>query len=61
MSAKQNTVIYLPLDEDATDRWAMVAAALRAAGITDLRPAPMPAQRFQPRLARPVLLASAEV
>ena len=58
---KTNTTIYLPLDEDATDRWVMVAAALRAAGITDLRPAPMPAQRFQPHHARPVLLSSTEV
>lgn len=58
---KQNTVIYLPLDEDATDPWQMVAAALRAAGITDLRPAPMPAQQFKPKHARPVLLSSVEV
>lgn len=58
---KKNTTIYLPLYDDATDRWAMVAAALRAAGISDLRPAPMPTQQFQPRHTRPVLLSSAEV
>jgi hypothetical protein len=60
MQAK-TTTIYLPLDEDASDRWAMVAAALRAAGITDLRPAPMSAQSYTPRHARPVLLSSVEV
>lgn len=58
---KTNTTIYLPLDEDANERWQVVAASLRAAGITDIRPAPMPAQQYQPRHARPILLASVEV
>jgi hypothetical protein len=58
--AQQNqTVIYLPLDEDATDRWQMVAAALLVAGFTDLRPAPMPAQAYVPRQLRPVLTSNA--
>ena len=55
------TTVYMPLDDEANDRWAMVAASLRAAGITDIRPAPMPAQKFQPRLARPLILSSAEI
>lgn len=60
MAKQNNTVIYVPVI-DGNERWAMVAAALRAAGISDLRPAPMPTQQFQPRHARPVLLSSAEV
>lgn len=61
MRTKQNTIIYLPGGLDATDRWAVVAAALKAAGVHDIRPAPLPAQAFQPRHARPVLLSSREV
>jgi hypothetical protein len=61
----QTTVIYIPAGDDATaERWDIVAAALRAAGIRDIRPAPMQAQSFKPRHARrtaPVLLSSAEV
>lgn len=57
----KTTVVYLPQHDDANDRWEMVAASLRAAGITDIRPAPMPAQNFQPRLARPLVLSSVEV
>jgi hypothetical protein len=62
---KNDTIIYLPAGDDATaDRWDVVAAALRAAGVTDIRPAPMPSLAFQPRHARltaPVLVSSAEV
>jgi|1185.fasta_scaffold2062181_2 hypothetical protein len=65
MSKQNNTIIYLPEGNDATiDRWQVVAAALRAAGITDLRPAPMPAQQFRPkhlRSASPSLICSAEI
>jgi hypothetical protein len=61
MRSYKNTVIYLPTGIDANERWEMVAASLRAAGITDLRPAPMPAQNYTPRHARPVLLSSVEV
>jgi hypothetical protein len=65
MQTKQNnTIIYLPTGPDVNDRWEVVAAALRAAGITDIRSAPMPCQQYAPRQmrsARPVLLCSAEV
>lgn len=58
---KKDTIVYLPMPDDTSDRWNVVAAALRAAGIHDLRPAPMPSLAFQPRHARPVLLTSQEV
>jgi hypothetical protein len=61
---KQNTVIYLPHGIDANERWEAVEDALRAAGITDIRSAPMPCQQYAPRQmrsARPVLLCSVEV
>jgi hypothetical protein len=62
MQTKQNnTIIYLPTGPDVNDRWEVVAAALRAAGIRDIRPAPMPCQQCTPRLARPVLLSSVEI
>ena len=62
MQTKQNnTIIYLPIGPDANERWEIVAAALRAAGIRDIRPAPMPSQQYTPRHARPVLLSSVEV
>jgi hypothetical protein len=62
MPVKQNTTIYLPAGDDATmERWLVVAAALRAAGIRDIRPAPMPAQTYQPRHARPALISSVEI
>jgi hypothetical protein len=55
--------IYVPQPDNASDadRWEIVAASLRAAGVRDIRPAPMPAQNFLPKHARPVLLSSAEV
>jgi hypothetical protein len=59
---KQNITIYLPAGDDATmERWQVVAAALRAAGITDIRPAPMPSQQFLPQHARPVQICSREI
>ncbi|GEO42812.1 hypothetical protein SAE02_69600 [Skermanella aerolata] len=58
---KKNAVIYLPPDEDATDLWQVVTAALRSAGITYPRSAPMPAQPFKPKHVLPVLLSSEEV
>jgi hypothetical protein len=62
MQTKQNnTIIYLPSGPDASERWDMVAAALRAAGVRDIRPAPMLVQTFQPRHVRPVLLSSVEI
>ena len=62
MRTNKNTVIYLPKGVDANERWETVEGALRAAGITDIRPAPMPAQTFVPRQLRAqVLLSSAEV
>lgn len=58
----KNATIYVPSGPDANERWDIIAAALRAAGVVDIRPAPMPAQNFTPKhLRRPVLLASAEV
>jgi hypothetical protein len=62
MQTKQNnTIIYLPTGPNASERWEIVAAALRMAGIRDIRPAPIPCQQYTPRLARPVLLSSAEI
>jgi hypothetical protein len=62
MSANlKNAVIYLPSGPDVQDRWEIIAASLRAAGVTDVRPAPMPAQSFQPRHARPQYVTSAEI
>jgi hypothetical protein len=61
MRTHKDTVIYLPQDDDANERWRVVAASLRTAGITDIRPAPMPAQSFTSKYARPVLLSSAEI
>lgn len=61
MRTPDTTIVYLPHDGSASDRWATVAAALRAAGICDIRPAPMPAQQFQPRASRPALLRRVEV
>lgn len=58
----KNTVVYIPSDTDATeDRWAVVAASLRAAGVVDIRPAPMPAQNYVPRHLRSPLICSAEI
>ena len=59
----KNAVVYVPSDTDATeDRWAVVADSLRAAGVVDIRPAPMPSLTYVPRQLRaPVLLSSAEV
>lgn len=57
----KTTVVYLPCGPDANERWEAVEDALRAAGITDIRPAPMPAQNFVPRQLRPALLSSAEI
>ncbi|UEM08160.1 hypothetical protein JL101_036310 (plasmid) [Skermanella rosea] len=61
MRTPDTTIVYLPQDGGASDRWATVAAALRAAGISDIRPAPMLAQEFQPRAAHPALLRRVEV
>jgi hypothetical protein len=62
MQTKQNnTIIYLPSGINASERWEAVEYALRQIGITDIRPAPMPAQTFQPKPAHPVLLSSVEI
>jgi hypothetical protein len=55
--------IYVPAPEDASaaEKWDIVCAALRVAGVQDIRRPPMKAQNFQPRHARPALLSSAEV
>jgi hypothetical protein len=55
--------VYVPQPDNAIDaeKWDIVAAALRAAGVTDIRRPPPPAQSYQPRHARPVLLSSAEI
>lgn len=63
---RHDTVIYVPCQEgiDADERWDIVAANLRAAGFTNVLPAPMPSQRFQPRHARqpmPIMICKAEV
>jgi hypothetical protein len=60
----KTAIIYVPCSDDASDeRWDIVAASLRAAGVQDIRPAPMPCQQYTPRQMRraPVLLCSAEV
>jgi hypothetical protein len=61
MPNPKTTVVYLPMDEDTSDRWAMTAAALRAAGITDLRPAPPQSLSFKPKHARPSFISTMEV
>jgi hypothetical protein len=64
MRNMKTCTIYVPAAEDTSDeRWDIVAAALRAAGVTDIRRPPMPVQNFTPRQMRsaPVLLCSAEV
>lgn len=63
---RHDTVIYVPVVEgiDADERWDIVSASLRSAGFTNIQPAPLPAQRFQPRHARqpmPILISRAEV
>jgi hypothetical protein len=59
---KQNTVIYLPTGDDASERWIIVREALEEAGISDIRPAPMPCQQYMPRQLRaPVIVRSVEV
>ncbi|MGF7213039.1 hypothetical protein GGE65_007675 [Skermanella aerolata] len=60
MTAKTTTV-YIPSGPDASERWDIVAAALRANGITDLRPAPLPAQNYKPRLSRPDFISAQEI
>jgi hypothetical protein len=60
MQAK-TTVIYLPCGPDASERWEIVAASLKAAGITDIRPAPMPSLQFLPRHERPALISTREI
>ena len=58
----KNAVIYVPIAEDANDlRWDIIAASLRAAGVQDIRPAPMPAQNYVPRQLRTPLISSLEV
>jgi hypothetical protein len=57
---KNDTVIYLPTGFDASTRWAIVANALREAGVTDIRPSPMP-QRPVRKIQAPVLLSTMEV
>lgn len=59
--SQRTSVIYLPSGPDASERWEVVAAALRAAGISDIRPAPMPAQTYTPRMKRPTFISSMEV
>lgn len=64
MLSQKTTIVYIPRGIDCNERWEAVEDALRVAGISDIRPAPMPAQQFQPRHARqslPVMLCSAEV
>jgi hypothetical protein len=53
----------MPIGPDASEHWQIVRGALEDAGITDIRPAPMPAQNFIPRQLRRShpLLCSAEV
>jgi hypothetical protein len=58
----KNAIIYVPTVEDTSDdRWDIVAASLRAAGVVDIRPAPMPTQNYVPRQLRPLMLSSAEI
>lgn len=53
MSHSKNTTRYLPhLDDTSADMLDVVAASLRAAGITDFRPAPRASMAFLPRQAR---------
>lgn len=49
----QNAPVYLPSGNDTTeDKWAMVGASLRAAGYTDIRPAPPASLSYLPRHCR---------
>jgi hypothetical protein len=55
MRNRQNkTIVYIPVDDSSDSRWLTVAAALRSAGISDIRPCPMPSQPIQKRPIRPV-------
>jgi hypothetical protein len=59
---KNDTTIYLPLGFDASTRWAIVANALREAGISDIRPAPIPSRPSQPPVpTAPVIVSSVEI
>jgi hypothetical protein len=54
--------VYIPAAETANDvRWDIVAAALRAAGVTDIRRPSPPVQNFHPRHARPAIISTMEV
>lgn len=57
---KKNTAIYIPAGLDANDRWTIVANALRAAGISDIRPAPMPSKPIR-KMSASLLLSTLEV
>lgn len=58
----QTCVVYVPTSDDTSDeRWEVVAAALRAAGVVDIRRPPPPAHSFQPRHARPEIISTMEV
>jgi hypothetical protein len=56
----KTTTIYLPVGIDANTRWSIVANALRAAGITDIRPAPMPSRPVR-KIQAPTLISTMEV
>jgi hypothetical protein len=63
MISRSETVIYVPHDADQQERWDIVAASLKAAGFTNIVPAPMAAQNFKPRHARmtmPLMISRAE-
>jgi hypothetical protein len=60
----KNATIYIPSGPDASARWQAVESFLRAAGFSDIRPAPMPSQSFQAlqdRGALPILISRAGV
>ncbi len=58
----KNIPIYLPCGIDASERWAVVAASLRLAGFTDIRPAPIDSMTYRPRhQRRPMISHSALV
>lgn len=55
----KNAVIYIPSGPNVSPSWEAVRGALEAAGVKDIRPAPMPVQSFAPAL--PVMFRSGEV
>lgn len=63
MPNMKTCTVYVPQPENAIDaeKWDIVVASLRAAGVTDIRRPPPQATAFKPRIARPALISSQEI